>query len=187
MTIKFDKNNIELSHSWHQISWCNVEWDVKRLRSRIFKARKDKNFKELRQLQRLMIKSYSNLLLSIRRVTQGSGKNTPGIDKEIFLSAIEKMTLAREIMNTDLKNWNPPPTKRVYIPKPDGKKRPLGIPTIKDRVIQAIFKNALEPEWESQFEKISYGFRVGRTYHDAAERIHGILSKKLEYGYLMVA
>lgn len=158
---------------WNSIDWKNANRVVRRLRQRIFKATRDGDLKRVRNLQKLLMRSYSNIVLSIRRVTQlNSGRKTAGVDKLLVLTPKARGTLADILAMRPA--WKVLPVKRVYIRKSNGKQRPLGIPCIIDRCLQAIVKNALEPYWEAKFERTSYGFRPARGVHDAIERIHSM-------------
>lgn len=150
--------------------------NVRRLRQRIFKAAQAEDHKKVRNLQKLMLRSHSNTLLGVERVTElNAGRATAGVDGEVALTDEARAELVHRVVHHS-RSWQPLPVKRVYIPKPGaGKLRPLGIPVIFDRVLQARVKNALEPEWEARFEIRSYGFRPGRSCHDAIEAIFNTL------------
>ena len=157
---------------WPSIRWSKVEQDVQRLRQRIFAASREGDLKKVRNLQKLMLRSRSNALVSVRRVTQlNAGRKTAGVDGEIVVGAEQKAELA-DWLQRRTEPWSPRPVKRVYVPKSNGRRRPLGIPVIADRCLQALAVNALEPEWEARFEPKSYGFRPGRGCHDAIVAIH---------------
>ena len=155
---------------WRDIEWRRTIDAVKGLRQQIFWAAKQGDMRKLKSLQRLMLRSQSNAELSVRQVTQiNKGRGTPGTDDRIALTGDLRTELVSEILDT--KDWTPHPARRVNIPKANGKTRPLGIPALADRCRQAMVKNALEPEWESRFDPCSYGFRPGRSCHDAIGRI----------------
>ena len=155
---------------WHAIDWRAVEEDVRRLRQRIFTASQVGDLKRVRSLQKLMLRSRANTLLSVRRVTEvNAGRKTAGVDGKVVLLSSVKAELA-DWVQRNAKPWQARPVRRVYIPKKGGR-RPLGIPVIVDRVLQARVVNALEPEWEARFESRSYGFRPGRGCHDAIDAI----------------
>jgi RNA-directed DNA polymerase len=156
---------------WHQVDWAAVEDDVRRLRQRIFTASRDGDLKRVRNLQKLMLRSRANALLSVRRVTEvNAGRKTAGVDGKVVVTAPGKSLLADSVQRHD-SSWKPKPVKRVYIAKANGKQRPLGIPAIFDRALQAHVASALEPEWEARFEPKSYGFRPGRSCQDAISAI----------------
>jgi RNA-directed DNA polymerase len=161
---------------WDAVDWRAAEDRVRRLRQRIFAATRAGDHKRVRSLQKLMLRSLSNTLVSVRQVTErNAGRLTPGVDGRLARSAAGKERLVIEIQ------WSPRrarPVRRVFIPKANGKLRPLGIPVISDRAQQARVRNALEPEWEARFEPKSYGFRPGRGCHDAIEAIYQVVKGK---------
>lgn len=162
---------------WYAINWQAVKKRVRNLRRRIFRASQNGQWNQVRSLMKLMLRSFSNLLLSVRKISQeNKGKGTPGIDRQTALTPKARVRLVHDMLNHQA--WKVRPAKRVYIPKADGKKRPLGILTVKNRVAQTIVKNALEPSWEARFESHSYGFRPGRSCHDAIEQCWRRLNRR---------
>ena len=151
-------------------NWAPVERQVRRLQERIFRASREGKWRKVKHLQRLLARSWSAKVLAIRDVTErNQGRSSPGVDGKVYLTADARENLSHE--NLDYLSHRPLPAKRAYIPKGDGRRRPLGIPTVKVRVVEDIVKMALEPEWEAQFAADSYGFRPGRSCHDAVEAI----------------
>ena len=162
--------------AWDAIDWRTCEEEVRRLRQRIFKAAQEQDWPKVRNLQKLMLRSRSNTLVSVRQVTQrNAGRKTAGIDGEVALTSRARGEVAVRV-HRSASSWTPVAVRRVYIPKASNraKLRPLGIPVITDRCHQARVRNALEPEWEARFEPRSHGFRPGRGCHDAIEAIYAV-------------
>jgi RNA-directed DNA polymerase len=164
----------DASFEWDAVDWRRVKDEVRRLRQRIFTASQAGDLKRVRSLQKLMLRSRSNTLLSVRRVTElNAGRLTAGVDGEVALGPQAKALLVDRIEHPT-EPFRAMPVRRVYIPKKGSrtKRRPLGIPVILDRCHQARIASALEPEWEARFEPRSYGFRPGRGCHDAIQAIY---------------
>ena len=151
---------------WASIDWAAATRVVQRLQQRIFRASQQGRWRQVRHLQKLLLRSNANLVLSVRQVTQvNNGRATPGVDGRVATTATERWRLLTDLRQK--RPHRPQPVRRVYIPKANGKLRALGIATIQDRVRQHVVKTALEPAWEAHFEATSYGFRPGRSVHDA--------------------
>ncbi len=171
MRESFSANGTKTQTNWNATNWRKANRTVRNLRHRIFRATQEGNLKKVRSLQKLMLKSYSNRLVSVRRVAQiNAGKHTPGVDKLVIKTPAARGRMVDALAHSSL--WKAKPARRVYIPKASGKLRPLGIPVVIDRCLQAMVKNALEPAWEAKFEGSSYGFRPGRSCHDAIAKIY---------------
>ena len=187
---------------WNTIDWRKVERYVFKLQKRIYAASRRGEIKIVRKLQKTLMNSWSCKVLAVRRVTQENrGKKTAGVDGIKTLSPEARLSLVRQLKITGRSK----PTRRVWIPKPGRKgafklsdwlrninqgllkppsrdeKRPLGIPTMYDRALQGVVKAALEPEWEARFEPNSYGFRPGRSCHDAIKQIKNAIQSKAKY------
>ncbi len=171
------------SEEWTEIPWRKLEQHLYRLQKRIFKASERGDLKTVHTLQNLLMKSRSARLLAVRRVTQDNqGKKTAGIDGVKAVQPAGRLAMVEAIHPKRIAERKPQPLRRVWIPKP-GKteQRPLGIPVMIDRACQALAKQALEPQWEAKFEANSYGFRPGRSAHDAIEAIFSNICLKSKY------
>ncbi|MHA1522663.1 MAG: group II intron reverse transcriptase/maturase [Promethearchaeota archaeon] len=165
-------NDQELEKEWKSINWKMIEKFVKRLQGRIFLATENRDFKKVRNLQKLAQRSIYFHLFAIKQVTVvNKGRKTPGVDGFICTTIRDRVILLSKLQSFDKRNYKPFPIKRVYIPKPNGEFRPLGIPTIFDRIVQMLFKLCLEPEYEQKFHQNSFGFRPGRSCQDAIELV----------------
>lgn len=162
-----------------QSPWKKVQRKVFKVQKSIYKAVKSGQNAKARKLQKILSKSYYARLLAVRRVSQDNqGKKTAGIDGIKSISHQQRFDLVDQLRDT----YRAKPLRRVWIPKPGREeKRPLGIPNIKDRAMQAVVKLALEPYWEAKFESESYGFRPGRSAHDAIAKIFAIVNQYERY------
>jgi RNA-directed DNA polymerase len=161
--------------AWQFIRWQRVVHRVKYLQSRIVKAVKAKRWNLVKILQSLLSSSYASKLLAIRRITENSGKRTAGIDGQLWNTPIAKYEAIAQLQSH---GYKPSAVRRIKIPKSNGKLRPLGIPTMRDRAMQTIYLHGLDPVSESLADINSYGFRKSRSCADAIARCFSILAKK---------
>ena len=161
------------AQEWHAIDWPTIERNVRRLQVRIAQATKEGSWGKVRALQRLLTHSHSGKVLAVRRVTENQGKKTPGVDREVWDTPEKKTQAVQKLQG---RGYQPQPLRRVHILKSDGKTmRPLGIPTMTDRAMQAWHLLALDPVAETTADKNSYGFRQQRSCADAISQIFNVL------------
>lgn len=159
---------------WHQIDWSQAHRNVRRLQARIVKATKEGRWGKVKALQWLLTHSLSGKAIAVKQVTENQGKKTPGMDGETWSTPQAKTAAVKSLKR---RGYQPKHLRRVYIPKANGKTRPLGIPTIRDRAMQALYLLALDPVSETLADRNSYGFRKGRSPHDAIEQCFTVLGK----------
>ena len=172
-----------VSESWNRLPWRKLEKHCYRIQKRIFKAESRGNTRAVHKLQKLLMKSRAARLVAVRRVTQDNqGKKTAGVDGIKLVKAPQRFDMVETIHPRRWKGQKARPVRRIYIPKPGkAEKRPLGIPVMEARALQALVKLALEPAWEAKFEPNSYGFRPGRSCHDAVAAIFTDIHQKAKY------
>ncbi|UAA38346.1 group II intron reverse transcriptase/maturase [Paraneptunicella aestuarii] len=161
--------------SWHSINWGKTQRQVRGLQVRIAKATKEQQWRKVKALQRMLVRSFAAKAMAVKRVTENRGKGTPGVDGQLWSTPECKW---RAIFRLTRTGYKPMPLRRVYIPKANGKRRPLGIPTMLDRSMQALYLLALEPVSETTADRNSYGFRPMRATADAIEQCFVALSRK---------
>lgn len=167
---------------WQSIDWKAARDIVYKLQKRIAKAIKLGSFNKAKSLQRILTHSFSARVLAVKRVTQNKGKNTPGVDRAIWKTPKQKIQAVEDLKN---RRYKAAPLRRVYIPKKNGKLRPLGIPTKRDRAMQALHLQALDPVAETRADRNSYGFRPKRSLHDAIEQCFKILCHKTSAQWIL--
>jgi RNA-directed DNA polymerase len=167
---------------WRQINWQHVESEVRRLQMRIAKAVQQGKWGKVKALQWLLTHSHNAKLLAIRRVTQNTGAKTSGVDNVLWQSSEQKYNAAQSLQR---RGYQAQPLRRIYIPKKNGKQRPLGIPTMKDRAMQALYLLALEPISEIKADKNSYGFRPKRSTADAIGQCFIALARKTSAQWIL--
>jgi len=177
VTTKYNVSNVRVSGQldWNSIDWKKAERSVRKLQARIVKAQRQGRHGKVKSLSRILTHSFVAKALAVKRVTQNKGKRTSGVDGKLWTSPRLKAIAVEEL---NPQQYKAKPLRRVYIPKSNGKKRPLGIPTMKDRAMQALYLQALEPVAETTADRISYGFRRGRSTADAIGQCYIVLSPK---------
>lgn len=167
---------------WHLINWRYCHRRVKKLQLRIAKATQGQQWRKVKRLQRMLTRSFSAKALPVKRVTENTGRKTPGVDGEIWQHPEAKWAAIARLRRT---GYPPRPLRRIYIPKASGKRRPLGIPTMRDRAMQALYLLALDPLFEVRADPHSYGFRPMRSTADAIEQFFNTCGKKASAEWIL--
>lgn len=175
---------VNSSTTWSNIPWKRAKRHVFRLQMRIAKAKREKKTGKVKSLQRILTHSFYAKTLAVKQVTSNTGKNTPGIDGKIWRTDLQKL---KAVDSLKRRGYNPLPLRRIYIPKKQDKfsKRPLSIPAMKDRAMQALWLLALNPIAEEMADPNSYGFRSKRSTQDAIEQCFLALSRKRSSKYVL--
>jgi len=160
---------------WHQINWSTVHRNVRRLQARIVQATQEGRGGTGKALQRLLTHSFSGKAIAVKLVTDNQGKHTPGVDHVIWNTPAKKM---EAVLALRQRGYHPRPLRRVLIPQSNGKMRPLGIPAMRDRAMQALYLLALDPIAETTADPNSYGFRKARSTAEAMMQCYIILARK---------
>ncbi|MBV4472823.1 group II intron reverse transcriptase/maturase [Pseudomonas sp. B2M1-30] len=174
----------DVPQSWHDIDWCRVQRNVRAIQVRIAKACREGNQRRVKTLQRMLTRSRSARYLAVRRVTENQGKRTAGVDRVLWDTPDAKW---KAVDGLKRHGYKPRPLRRVFIPKSNGKERPLGIPTMTDRAMQALYLLALAPIAETTGDPNSYGFRIERSTADAMGQLFVCLSKKVSAQWILEA
>ncbi|WP_430227077.1 group II intron reverse transcriptase/maturase [Paraburkholderia tropica] len=187
MRVSVQKDGSALSHApdnWYAVDWRRVERNVRGTQIRIAKATRESDWRRVKALQRMLTRTLSAKLYAVRRVTQNQGARTAGVDRELWDSPESRWEAIGRLKR---RGYKPLPLRRVFIPKANGKERPLGIPTMRDRAMQALYLLALEPVAESTSDPNSYGFRRNRSTADAMSQIFVTTSKKVSAQWVLEA